>query len=149
MKNKPIRLGCSILAAVILTGANSPAQPSPAATCSVVKTKCGSDMAAIPSGQFNMGFKCGPIDVKPEHAVKIDGFLMDQHEITQDIYEAVTGKNPARVKNPKNPVEQVTWSAAARFCNARSLQEWLTPCYDTNTLECDFSATGYRLPTEA
>jgi len=39
-----------------------------------------------------MGFKGGPIDAKPEHAVKIDGFLMDQHEVTQEIYEAVTGK---------------------------------------------------------
>ena len=74
---------------------------------------------------------------------------MDQHEITQEIYEKVTGKNPSRRKNPKNPVEQVTWSAAVKFCNARSLQEGLTPCYDTNTWACDFSASGYRLPTEA
>ena len=25
----------------------------------------------------------------------------------------------------------------------------LTPCYDLNTWECDFTANGYRLPTEA
>ena len=149
MKIKPVRLCCSILAAVILAGTNSPAQPSSTATGSIVKTKCGSDMVAIPAGHFTMGFKDGAIDTKPEHTVKADGFLMDQHEITQEIYEAVMGKNPSRVKNPRNPVEQVTWSAAARFCNARSLQEGLTPCYNTNTWECDFSATGYRLPTEA
>ena len=128
---------------------DSVAQPSSTSTGSIVKTKCGSDLAAIPAGQFTMGFNKGPIDAKPEHTVKIDGFLMDQHEITQEIYEAVTGKNPSRVKNPKNPVEQVTWSAVARFSNARSVQEGLTPCYNTNTWECDFSATGYRLPTEA
>src|ERR1035437_3505061 len=149
MKIKPIRLYCSILAVVILTGFDSPAQSSSAATGAVVKTKCGSDMVAIPAGQFTMGFKSGAIDAKPEHAVKVDGFFMDQHEIPQEIYEAVTSKNPSRVKSPKNPVEQVTWSAAARFCNARSLQEGLTPCYDTNTWECNFSVTGYRLPTEA
>jgi len=149
MKNKTLQLCCSVVAALILAGINSPAQTASTGTGSIVKTKCGSDMAAIPAGQFTMGFNKGPIDAKPEHTVKIDGFLMDQHEITQEIYEAVTGKNPSRVKNPKNPVEQVTWSAVARFSNARSVQEGLTPCYNTNTWECDFSATGYRLPTEA
>ncbi len=74
---------------------------------------------------------------------------MDQSEVTQEAYEKVMHKNPSRRKNPSNPVEQVTWSAAARFCNARSVLEGLTPCYDTNSWECNFSATGYRLPTEA
>jgi formylglycine-generating enzyme required for sulfatase activity len=134
---------------MFLTGCNTSTEPSPSAASSVVKTKCGSDMVAIPAGQFTMGAKEGPIDSKPEHVVRVDGFLMDQREITQKIYESLTGKNPSRRKNPKNPVEQVTWSGAARFCNARSLQEGLTPCYDTDTWECDFSATGYRLPTEA
>ena len=106
-------------------------------------------MVAIPAGQFLMGVNAGPVDVKPAHPVKIDSFLMDQFEVTQEVYEKVTGTNPSRRKNPQNPVEQVTWSAAARFCNARSRQEGLTPCYDTNSWECDFSATGYRLPTEA
>jgi len=46
-------------------------------------------------------------------------------------------------------VEQVTWAAAARYCNARSKAEELTPCYDLKTWKCDFSANGYRLPTEA
>ena len=153
MPQQPFRrtafLCCSVLAVAVLVAGCPSKEPSATSTGSVVKTKCGSDMVAIPAGQFTMGSKDGPIDVKPEHVVKIDGFLMDQHEITQEIYEAVTGKNPSRCKNPQNPVEQVTWSAAARFCNARSLQEGLTPCYDTNTWECDFSATGYRLPTEA
>jgi formylglycine-generating enzyme required for sulfatase activity len=139
---------CAILAVVVLGGCDSATQTAPAATA-VVKTRCGSDMVAIPAGQFTMGAKAGPIDAKPEHLVKIDAFLIDQHEITQEIYQALTSKNPSRRKNPRNPVEQVTWSAAARFCNARSQQEGLKPCYDTSTWECDFSADGYRLPTEA
>ena len=149
MKQASNSIVCSLLAAAVLAGCSHSTEPTPTAASSVVKTKCGSEMVAIPSGQFMMGFKGGAIDVKPEHVVKLDGFLMDQREIPQEIYEAVTGKNPSRRKNPKNPVEQVTWTAAARFCNARSLQEGLTPCYDTNTWECSFSATGYRLPTEA
>jgi formylglycine-generating enzyme required for sulfatase activity len=96
-----------------------------------------------------MGVDDGPVDVKPAHLVKVDAFLMDQSEVTQEAYEKVMHKNPSRKKNPSNPVEQVTWSAAARFCNARSILEGLTPCYDTNSWECDFSAAGYRLPTEA
>ena len=36
-----------------------------------------------------------------------------------------------------------------KFCNARSAQEGLTPCYDPQTWECNFNASGYRLPTEA
>ncbi len=140
---------CSVLIATVLAGGCPSKESSPAANDAVVKTKCGSDMVAVPAGQFTMGSKDGPIDAKPEHVVKVDGFLMDQHEITQEIYQALMGKNPSRCKNPKNPVEQVTWSGAARFCNARSLDEGLTPCYNTDTWECDFSATGYRLPTEA
>ena len=138
----------AVLVAIVLVGCDSSTGTPPAAA-HVVKTKCGSDMVAIPAGEFTMGTKAGPIDAKPEHVVKIDAFLMDQHEITQEIYQALMGNNHSRRKNPQNPVEQVTWSAAARFCNARSQQEGLTPCYDTTTWECNFSAAGYRLPTEA
>jgi len=43
----------------------------------------------------------------------------------------------------------VSWLAAVRYCNMRSLREGLSPCYDPKTLACDFGADGYRLPTEA
>jgi formylglycine-generating enzyme required for sulfatase activity len=134
---------------VILVGCGRQAEESRPGGIQVTKTRCGMDMVSIPAGQFTMGVSEGPIDAKPAHEVKVDGFLMDQDEITQEVYESVTGKNPARRKNPKNPVEQVTWTAAVKFCNARSAQEGLTPSYNTNTWECDFSANGYRLPTEA
>ena len=35
------------------------------------------------------------------------------------------------------------------FCNSRSEAEGLTPCYNEDTVECNFQASGYRLPTEA
>jgi formylglycine-generating enzyme required for sulfatase activity len=50
------------------------------------------------------------------------------------------------------PVVQVTWEQAARFCNWLSLQEGLAPVYrETNgTLRpVDPIGNGYRLPTEA
>jgi formylglycine-generating enzyme required for sulfatase activity len=139
----------SLFVGIVLAGCGVKTEESQSGGNAAIKTACGMDMISVPTGQFTMGMDDGPIDVKPAHRVKVDGFLMDQHEITQEVYERVTSKNPSRRKNPKNPVEQVTWSAAARFCNARSMLEGLTPCYNTNTWECDFSAGGYRLPTEA
>ncbi len=143
----------ALLAAFILTGCNeqskTPDKTPPTSESRIVQTASGMAMVSIPAGEFTMGADDGPIDVKPAHRVQVDGFLMDQTEVTQEVYEKVTGKNPSRVKHPKNPVEQVTWTAAVKFCNARSTQENLAPCYDLQTWECNFAATGYRLPTEA
>lgn len=147
------RTAGSLMAASVvvgmLAGCDRQAQDHQPTQTQVINTACGMEMVSIPAGEFIMGSNDGPIDTKPAHQVKIDGFLMDQNEITQEVYQKVMGTNPSRRKNPGNPVEQVTWSAAARFCNARSLQEGRRPCYDTNTWACDFSASGYRLPTEA
>ena len=42
----------------------------------------------------------------------------------------------------------VTWYGACYYANALSRAHGLTPCYelDVLTLECDFTADGYRLP---
>ncbi len=67
------------------------------------------------------------------------------------------------------PVETVSWYDILVYCNKRSLAEDLTPCYSINgsvnpsdwgeiptetdatwnSVVCDFSAEGYRVPTEA
>ncbi len=47
------------------------------------------------------------------------------------------------------PCVEVTWYGAVAFCNFRSEREGLTPCYDFRDWSCNWSATGYRLPTEA
>jgi formylglycine-generating enzyme required for sulfatase activity len=106
-------------------------------------------MVLIPAGRFVMGSDDGPIDTKPAHPVRVESFLLDPYPVTQEFYAKITGKNPSRQKNPKNPVEQVNWGNAVKFCNARSVAEGLTPCYDPQTWECSFEASGYRLPTEA
>ena len=69
----------------------------------------------------------------------------------------------------KNPVNYVNWYDAIVYCNKRSIAEGLTPCYTVNSstnptdwgtvpsssdstwnaATCDFTANGYRLPTEA
>ena len=87
--------------------------------------------------------------------------------------------SPASGETQANrPVEMVSWYDAIMYCNKRSSAEGKTPCYaldgNTNTstwntineiddngngevdeleevgnITCDFSANGYRLPTEA
>jgi formylglycine-generating enzyme required for sulfatase activity len=114
---------------------------------SETKTESGAEMAQIPGGRFTMGDE-NEIDA-PLHEVVINPFYIDKCLVTQEEYQRVTGKNPSRWKADKNPVEQVRWSDAVRYCNARSKLEGLQPCYDLNTWRCNFNANGYRLPTEA
>lgn len=47
------------------------------------------------------------------------------------------------------PCVEVSWYGALAFCNYRSEMEGLTPCYDLRDWSCNWSANGYRLPTEA
>jgi formylglycine-generating enzyme required for sulfatase activity len=105
------------------------------------------EMVQLPGGRFIIGDK-DEVDAPP-HEVIVAPFYMDQHLVTQDQYQRIMGDNPSRWKSDKNPVEQVRWSDAVKFCNARSRAEGLQPCYDLETWQCDFEANGYRLPTEA
>lgn len=115
---------------------------------SEIETSGGILMVLIPGGEFTMGSD-GQQDAAPAHKVTVSPFYMDRCEVTQAFYERLTGKNPARRKGEQNPVERVRWTDALKFCNARSAEEGLTPCYNLDTWACDFSADGYRLPTEA
>lgn len=110
-------------------------------------TDSGVEMILIPAGQFVMGDQ-EEIDAAP-HEVVISAFSMDRTLVTQAHYQAIMQDNPSRWTGDENPVEQVRWSDAVRFCNQRSIQEGLAPCYDLETWTCDFDANGYRLPTEA
>ena len=105
----------------------------------------------------------------------IDSFYMCDHEVTQDEFTAVMGTNPSTATADgtadDNPVNYVNWYHEIAYCNKLSVKEGLTPCYtvesitDWSNLEyssiptssnstwnaatCDFTADGYRLPTEA
>ena len=105
------------------------------------------EMVLLPEGRFTMG-DADEIDAPPRE-VAISSFHMDKYLVTQGQYEKICGENPSRWKGDKNPVEQVRWSDAVRFCNERSRLEGLEPCYDLQTWQCNFDANGYRLPTEA
>jgi len=106
-----------------------------------------SDLVEIKGGRFLMGDK-EQVDA-PQHEVIVSSFYIDKYLVTQEMFQKVMGDNPSRWKGDKNPVEQVRWSDAVKFCNQRSQLEKLQPCYDLKTWKCNFEANGYRLPTEA
>ncbi len=74
-------------------------------------------------GKFPASFEMGssspaaPASEKP--VVKITfkrPFAMARYEVTQELYQAVMGKNPSRWRGPRNSVEMVNWDEASTFC---------------------------------
>jgi formylglycine-generating enzyme required for sulfatase activity len=68
---------------------------------------------------FEMGSKGDDAPVTEKPATKItlrDKFAIARYEVTQELYEAVMGKNPAKWKGPRNSVEMVNWNEANEFC---------------------------------
>ncbi|MCX7824327.1 MAG: formylglycine-generating enzyme family protein [Verrucomicrobiae bacterium] len=108
-------------------------------------------MVLIPAGEFAMGSANGQAEERPVHMVRLDAFLMDRTEVTQEQFGKLMRDNPSpsHFKGADRPVEQVSWAEAAIYCNLRSKAEGLEPCYDETTAKCNFAADGYRLPTEA
>ncbi len=123
--------------------------PQAAIAPEAVTTDLGFEMMALPAGSFAMGDDAGDSDEQPAHQVSVSRFLIDVHEVTQESYVKLMGKNTSKFKNPQSPVERASWVLAAQYCNMRSSLEGFAPCYDTETYQCDFEANGYRLPTEA
>lgn len=120
--------------------------------------------------------------------LQIPALFVCDHEVTRGEYKDVTGTDPstsvAYDRTGKqlegdaaldNPVTAVSWLDAIIYCNKRSINEGLKPCYsytgkdgnpttdpdqweikhdssETSNLnanmKCDFNANGYRLPTE-
>ena len=121
-----------------------------------VSSAIPNDMVLIPAGSFRMGDVTGnglsSTDELPVHQVTVSHrFLMSRTEVTQGQWKAVMGSNPSSFSGDSLPVEQVTWYDAVDYCNHRSAKEHLAPCYSSRDtgIKCNFSANGYRLPTEA
>lgn len=108
-----------------------------------------------------------------ERVVTLSEFYIAETEVTQELYKAVTGKEPSHFNESKaitegevqskRPVECVNWYEAALFCNALTekligKQECVYTLEDIEEesgiitkakVTWDFSKKGYRLPTEA
>jgi formylglycine-generating enzyme required for sulfatase activity len=102
------------------------------------------ELVLIPAGTFKMGSPKGERDRfkkgEAQHTVTISkAFYMGKYAVTQEQYEAVTGKTPSHFQGAKNPVEQVHWDNAQEYCKAlhRKAQAKLPPGMEV------------QLPTEA
>ncbi len=117
-----------------------------------ILTKSAVAMVYLPGAEFMMGANQGGPDEAPPHKVRLSAFLIDKSEVTQEMFTKVQLPNPSHWQDsPKQPVERIRWRDAKQYCNERSLLEGLKPCYNEKTLDwdCDYTANGYRLPTEA
>jgi len=102
-----------------------------------ITNSIGMKLNLIPPGEFVMGSpesKPGRYDSEPQHLVRITKpFYLSVHEVTQQQYEKVMGKNPSSYKGDTKPVEMVNWDEAVAFFGKLSDEE----------------GVEYRLPTEA
>ena len=138
---------------VILTPEGPPTVPLPNRT----SKSTGMLFAYIAPGRFEMGTALGDGDdaeEQPRHPVEISrGFLLGEHEVTQEEYAKEKGRNPSTFQGDgRKPVEGVSWFDAVAFCNALSKKDGLPPFYKIDGEKVailDPSGIGYRLPTEA
>jgi formylglycine-generating enzyme required for sulfatase activity len=140
----------------------SPAATTPAAAPPAVSSnppqQAGSDaFVQVNGGSFTMGSTDGEADEKPPHAVSVSSFLISSKDVTFAEYdafcEATKREKPSDEGwgRDQHPVINVSWYEAVRYCNWRSEQDGLMPVYSgrEGNIACDFTANGYRLPTEA
>ena len=141
-----------------------------ATTGTVAKTGKASDgFVFVEGGTFQMGDNDDEYAyAKPVHTVTVNSFYICDHEVTQKEYRDITRNNSNYFEGNNRPVDSVSWYDAVEYCNALSIKKGFTPCYtidktkkdfnnkannandpDKWIVACDFSANGYRLPTEA
>jgi sulfatase modifying factor 1 len=117
------------------------------------------EMVLVEAGSFQMGSTDGNADEQPVHTTHITRpFYIAKYAVTFEEYDRFCD-DTIGIKKPDDggrgrgnlPVINVTWYDAVAYCNWLSEKEGLTPCYSGKgrLTQCDFSADGYRLPTEA
>jgi formylglycine-generating enzyme required for sulfatase activity len=115
-------------------------------------------MVLVEAGSFQMGAMDGFSDEQPVRTVRIARpFYIGKYEVTFEEYDRFcedTGRTKPDDRDwgrGKQPIIHVDWYDVVAYCNWLSEQEGRTPCYrgKGKSTKCDFSADGYRLPTEA
>lgn len=106
-----------------------------------IANSIGMELKLLPAATWVMGSESGLArdDENPAHKITLTKpFYIGVHEVTQEQYENVMGKNPSHFKGPNHPVESLRWESAVTFCEKLS------------ELPGEKAAgRTYRLPTEA
>jgi formylglycine-generating enzyme required for sulfatase activity len=98
-------------------------------------------------GKFPASFRMGsaadaPATEKPAHTVTFAApVAVARYEVTQELYEAIVGRNPSKWKGPRNAVEMVSWDEATEFCRLATTELRRRKLLDEGVV--------VRLPTEA
>jgi formylglycine-generating enzyme required for sulfatase activity len=140
---------------------------STSAMVTVVVVTTPVDMALIPGGSFTMGDSLdGDADATPV-TVSVSAFFVGKNEVTKASWDDVrtwgeangyTDLRAGAGKAENHPVQTVSWWDVVKWCNARSQMDGLVPVYTTSGTvmktgttapTVNWSANGYRLPTEA
>ena len=135
------------------------AAPNAKATLPQVVVDGKLEMVELPGGAFLMGSPAGDEmannDERPQHRVTVSGFRIGRTTVTDGLYRQVMADGQG--EDTGVPVIDVAWSQAVEFCNRLSRRQGYRPCYRRSRSwlwrkgewRCDWSADGYRLPTEA
>jgi formylglycine-generating enzyme len=130
------------------------------------------DLVFVPGGTFTMGdtHGYGNTNELPTHQVTLSPYYIGKYEVTQSEWISVMGSNPSCfLGDTRRPVERVNWYSMLVYCNKRSMMSGRTPVYsingstnpdnwgsiptssnsEWNAVLCNWSANGYRLPTES
>ncbi len=126
----------------------------------------------IPGGTFYMGDHSGEGGYweRPVHQVTVDAFYIGKYPVTQKEWtDYMPSATYTHGQGDNYPAYKVFWYHILRYCNLRSIAEGLTPAYTIlgstdpddwgippyrtdpawDAVICDWTADGYRLPTEA
>ena len=101
-------------------------------------------MVTVQGGTFTMGCteeqsSCDD-DEMPVRQIQVKSFKISKYEVTQDLWEAVMGKNPSKFRNcPRCPVENVGWDATKLFLKKLS-------ALTANTIGCRLMRNGSMPP---
>ena len=128
-------------------------------------------MAFVPAGTFTIGDPLDGESDAPLTNVYVSAFYMDVNLVSSNqwrtVYASATANgygfaHPGSGNAANHPVQTVDWYDCVKWCNARSQQAGLTPAYytdaglihvytngETDAVYVNWTAGGYRLPTEA
>ena len=92
------------------------------------------NMLFVKEGDFTMGDDNSEYEWdKPAHPVFVDGFYLAEHQVTQQLWQAIMKENPSNFKGENRPVETVSWDDVQQFLIKLSTE----------------TKRKFRLPTEA